>query len=123
MAVWRSTRAVVDAKSERSCGAIVGVGRTGRPPLPMTRWSAPPPPGFIGQVDLTTPESGGGDRPLLTWEPVDNAVHYDVVLRDADVPRGGPPRVNCPSVDRSDHRSARSSRASWTASRWMLPEL
>lgn len=43
--------------------------------------------GAIGQVDLTTPESGGGDRPLLTWEPVDNAVHYDVVLRDAaDVP-------------------------------------
>lgn len=83
-------RAVVDAKSERSAAAqSLASGRTraaaaADDPLVAALAAAL---GAIGQVDLTTPESGGGDRPLLTWEPVDNAVHYDVVLRDAaDVP-------------------------------------
>ena len=36
----------------------------------------------ISGIDLLTPETGGGARPELTWEPVDHAFFYNVVLLD-----------------------------------------
>lgn len=38
----------------------------------------------LGAMTLTTPESGGGERPVLAWEPVDGADHYAVVVLDPD---------------------------------------
>ncbi len=40
----------------------------------------------IPVVDLLTPEAGGGARPELAWEPVDQAFFYNVVVLD---PSGG----------------------------------
>ena len=83
-------RAVVDATVERSAAAQSlasrrhSVASPADDPLIAALASGL---NALGQVHLSTPESGGGDRPLLTWEPVDGAVQYYVVLRDAaDVP-------------------------------------
>lgn len=40
--------------------------------------------GALGSIELTTDESGGGDRPVLSWEPVADAANYRVVVLDAD---------------------------------------
>lgn len=34
----------------------------------------------VPPITLTTPASGGGDQPLLAWDPVDGADHYVVTL-------------------------------------------
>lgn len=38
----------------------------------------------VGLVELTTPVTGGGPRPVLSWEPVDGAAVYAVVVHDVD---------------------------------------
>jgi hypothetical protein len=35
-------------------------------------------------IEVMTPASGGGDRPLLEWAPVEGAHHYSVSLFDSD---------------------------------------
>lgn len=41
----------------------------------------------LGQIEVTTPASGGGTRPELAWEPVDGAQQYRVTVFTPD---GGP---------------------------------
>ncbi len=61
----------------------------------------------VSTVELVTPEAGGGRRPLLEWEPVDEAVEYQVVLltpsgdpywgwitEETSVPVGGTPALD-----------------------------
>lgn len=38
----------------------------------------------VATVTLTTNLSGGGERPMLTWDPVDGASTYLVAILDAD---------------------------------------
>lgn len=58
-------------------------------------------------IELLTPSSGGGTRPILEWTEVNGADHYLVSVKTAEgngywawrtdttsVPVGGPPRLN-----------------------------
>ncbi len=38
----------------------------------------------VGVIDIVTPPSGGGERPLLEWTEVDGAGEYDVVVLTED---------------------------------------
>lgn len=59
------------------------------------------------EIELLTPVSGGGTRPILEWAAVEGAIHYTVWVRtpqekpywswltsDTSVPVGGLPRLN-----------------------------
>lgn len=61
----------------------------------------------LAEIELLTPATGGGPRPLLAWHPVDGAVEYYVVVRtpsgnpywawrtvDTSVPFGGLPPLD-----------------------------
>lgn len=51
-----------------------GVPTEGPPVTPLL--AAP----GLGTVTLTTPQTGGGVKPLLAWEPVDGAALYTVIV-------------------------------------------
>lgn len=38
----------------------------------------------LESITQTTPESGGGPRPLLSWNPINGAAEYTVVVFDAE---------------------------------------
>jgi hypothetical protein len=68
---------------------IVSLAATAQDVSPAPTTTVPEPsaaPFFegLGDVIQTSPESGGGIRPLLDWEPVEGADHYAVVLYAPD---------------------------------------
>lgn len=55
---------------------------------PTASQTAAPGPSWLDvglpAIELTTPHEGGGDRPVLSWQPVDGAASYTLVLRDGN---------------------------------------
>ncbi|MFZ8999386.1 MAG: hypothetical protein ACO3D0_13590, partial [Ilumatobacteraceae bacterium] len=73
---------------------ILESGTTGEPtgpvssdpstePAPVPQFGEPVIAG-VDPIGLLTPPSGGGDRPVLSWEPIPGAAEYLVVVHDAD---------------------------------------